>query len=118
MVVLGVKRVDFVVSQFGNGVEGDDCQEILVGSGSNEGSAGGDAGGDDGSAGGEGGVSVDLDFVVRKMGWSRGMRNKVGVEIREHSATGGRGVRGGEVQIGSKLGRRRAEREERKASKL
>jgi hypothetical protein len=107
MVVLGVKRVDFVVSQFGNGVEGDDCQEILVGSGSNE-----------GSAGGEGGVSVDLDFVVRKMGWSRGMRNKVGVEIDEHSATGGRGVRGGEVQIGSKLGRRRAEREERKASKL
>jgi hypothetical protein len=100
MVVLGVKRVDFVVSQFGNGVEGDDCQEVLVG--------------DE-----QAGVSVDLDLLVRKMGWGRGgRRNKVGVEIRVDAVTGGRGARGGEAQIGSKLGRRRAEREERKASKL
>ncbi|SLM38381.1 ureidoglycolate hydrolase [Lasallia pustulata] len=30
MVVLGEKRVDFVVTQFVNGVPDDDCQEVLV----------------------------------------------------------------------------------------
>ena len=28
MVVVGKKRVDFVVVQFANGVPGDDCQEV------------------------------------------------------------------------------------------
>ena len=30
MVVLGDRRVDFVVTQFVNGVPEDDCQEVLV----------------------------------------------------------------------------------------
>ena len=33
MVVLGSRRVDFLVTQFANGVGWDDCQEVLVGSG-------------------------------------------------------------------------------------
>lgn len=33
MVVLGEKRVDFVVTQFVSGVEEEDCQEVLVGEG-------------------------------------------------------------------------------------
>ena len=33
MVVLGKGRVDFVVTQFVNGVADDDCQEVLVGDG-------------------------------------------------------------------------------------
>ena len=31
MVVLGLRRVDFLVTQFVNGVPEDDCQEVLVG---------------------------------------------------------------------------------------
>ena len=31
MVVLGSKRVDFLVTQFSSGVAGDDCQEVLLG---------------------------------------------------------------------------------------
>lgn len=31
MVVLGQERVDFVVTQFVNGVADDDCQEVLLG---------------------------------------------------------------------------------------
>lgn len=30
MIVLGRRRVEFVVTQFVNGVVGDDCQEVLV----------------------------------------------------------------------------------------
>jgi ureidoglycolate lyase len=33
MVVLGAKRVDFVVTQFVNGVSQDDCQEVRIGEG-------------------------------------------------------------------------------------
>ena len=33
MVVLGSKRVDFVVTQYANGVPQDDCQEISIGDG-------------------------------------------------------------------------------------
>ncbi|KAK5106954.1 hypothetical protein LTS08_001077 [Lithohypha guttulata] len=36
MIVLGSRRVDFLVTQFENGVGGDDCQEVLVGSGPDE----------------------------------------------------------------------------------
>jgi ureidoglycolate lyase len=35
MVVLGEKRVDFVVTQFVNRVPQDDCQEVRVGDGVN-----------------------------------------------------------------------------------
>jgi ureidoglycolate lyase len=35
MVVLGEKRVDFVVTQFVNSVPQDDCQEVRVGDGVN-----------------------------------------------------------------------------------
>lgn len=31
MIVLGSRRVDFLVTQFANGVTDDDCQEVLVG---------------------------------------------------------------------------------------
>lgn len=31
MVVLGERRVDFVVTQFANGIPDDDCQEVLLG---------------------------------------------------------------------------------------
>jgi ureidoglycolate lyase len=30
MIVLGRRRVEFVVTQFANGVAEDDCQEVLV----------------------------------------------------------------------------------------
>lgn len=33
MIVLGNRRVDFLVTQFANGIAEDDCQEVLVGSG-------------------------------------------------------------------------------------
>ena len=33
MVVLGERRVDFVVTQFVNGLPQDDCQEVRIGSG-------------------------------------------------------------------------------------
>lgn len=33
MIVLGSRRVDFLVTQFANGVANDDCQEVLIGSG-------------------------------------------------------------------------------------
>ncbi|KAK2758619.1 hypothetical protein FQN54_003309 [Arachnomyces sp. PD_36] len=33
MVVLGNRKVDFVVVQFANGVEGEDCQEVTIGDG-------------------------------------------------------------------------------------
>lgn len=33
MVVLGRRKVDFVVVQFANGVEGEDCQEVTIGDG-------------------------------------------------------------------------------------
>lgn len=36
MIVLGDQRVDFLVTQFANGVAVDDCQECLVGSGPDE----------------------------------------------------------------------------------
>lgn len=36
MIVLGPRRVDFLVTQFANGVAEDDCQEVLVGSGPDE----------------------------------------------------------------------------------
>lgn len=31
MAVVGQRRVDFVVSQFANGIPDDDCQEVLLG---------------------------------------------------------------------------------------
>lgn len=37
MIVLGDQRVDFLVTQFANGVGGDDCQEVLIGTGPDEG---------------------------------------------------------------------------------
>lgn len=36
MIVLGSRRVDFLVSQFANGVANDDVQEVLIGSGPDE----------------------------------------------------------------------------------
>jgi len=33
MIVLGSRRVDFLVTQFANGVAADDVQEVLVGAG-------------------------------------------------------------------------------------
>ena len=36
MIVLGSKRVDFLVTQFANGVTDDDVQEVLIGSGPDE----------------------------------------------------------------------------------
>ena len=36
MIVLGSQRVDFLVTQFANGVANDDCQEVLIGSGPDE----------------------------------------------------------------------------------
>ncbi|KAJ9658220.1 hypothetical protein H2198_003793 [Neophaeococcomyces mojaviensis] len=36
MIVLGSRRVDFLVTQFANGVSDDDCQEVLIGSGPDE----------------------------------------------------------------------------------
>lgn len=36
MIVLGSRRVDFLVTQFANGVADDDCQEVLIGSGPDE----------------------------------------------------------------------------------
>jgi len=36
MIVLGSRRVDFLVTQFANGVPNDDCQEVLIGSGPDE----------------------------------------------------------------------------------
>lgn len=41
MIVLGSRRVDFLVTQFANGVAKDDCEEVLVGSGPDESSLSG-----------------------------------------------------------------------------
>lgn len=129
MVVLGMRRVDFIVGQFVNGVARDDCQEVLVGD--TDTSGGGDGAGDGGAK-----VQIDLSLAVERMGWEEILRDLhgdsagAGTDDGEGEGEGeGDGKRdeglaragsdgdgdGDEyIPIGSKLGRRRAEREERK----
>ncbi|KAK5314687.1 hypothetical protein LTR70_007049 [Exophiala xenobiotica] len=66
MIVLGARRVDFLVTQFANGVPEDDCQEVLVGNGPDSSTLG-----DEerrrrrrGWGGVGGGVEVDVSFLL------------------------------------------------------
>lgn len=53
MIVLGERRIDFLVTQFVNGVAKDDCQEVLVGSGFEDGVRAQD-------------VEIDLEWLQRQ----------------------------------------------------
>lgn len=62
MIVLGSQRVDFLVTQFANGVADDDCQEVLVGSGPDGAVLRGDERRGRRSGGGIGGREVEVDL--------------------------------------------------------
>lgn len=73
MIVLGSQRVDFLVTQFANGVAQDDCQEVLVGSGPDEAVLRGD---EMRKSGGDGKREVEVDLS----GW--------GVEVQGEEGDG------------------------------
>jgi len=72
MIVLGSRRVDFLVTQFANGVGDDDCQEVLIGSGPDTStlSDGERKERRDGHGGAE--VEVDLSFLLDPVGDEHG----------------------------------------------
>lgn len=63
MIVLGDHRVDFLVTQFANGVPNDDCQEVLMGSGPDGNVLTGSVRWERRGRRGEGEVEVDLGGV-------------------------------------------------------
>lgn len=70
MIVLGSRRVDFLVTQFANGVAGDDCQEVLVGSGPDE-SMLSEEERRERVEGGLGGKEVEVDVSFLLDGWKQ-----------------------------------------------
>lgn len=64
MVVLGSRRVDFLVTQFANGVADDDCQEVLVGKGGPDANVLGREERERRLKGSEVDVEVDVSFLI------------------------------------------------------